>query len=610
MKFLISRPDKIGDVVLALHGVKELKNILPESQVYIHAAEYTAKLVENIDFIDGCVRFEEDLVPHRFDAVVDLMAKPYTAWSYYRAGIPVRIGNSARWFRALYTDKKYIRRSHALMNEAEYNWQLIRLLHPKLKNLPLISSLRAEDFKHIVPFSSERPYFICMPGVSVSAEAWPLSSWVELGKLCAEKYPGHDMHFLIGPAEKSQANKLESLLSEIPSAKLLQLPDLAHVLGALRGAKAYVGPSTGITHLASAIGIPGVGIYPKRKSMHPRRWGPFRSSLTLLSPASEISAQRVLEALPEPGFKDSEESVTDSQSPPLLSAFVICKNEEKNIRRCLESIKWCDEILIVDSGSSDQTLDICREYPRVKIIERHWPGHREQKQFALEQCQGEWVLNLDADEELSLELKSEIQRILHLPESERKAVDGYYLCRVVYFLSTWWDRGGWFPEYRMRFFKRAKAHWGWINPHEKAIVEGRRKKLRGHLFHFTSSGIGDYVATLNRFSQNSAQALFDSGLRSSLFRIVFHPLFRFFKFFIIKRGFLEGTLGFIMACSEAFYTFLTYAKLWELQHREENAHTERPELHELLKKNEKEREDREPSSGFLDEEGSTRQVSL
>ncbi|MCB0352074.1 MAG: glycosyltransferase [Bdellovibrionales bacterium] len=558
MRVLISRPDKIGDVVLALHGAKQLKALLPSAEIYFDVSPYTRPLVENVSFIDGVHTFGDPIARGEFDVVVDLMAKWRTAAHYFGQRVPKRVGNSARWFSALYTDRRYIRRSRALLNEAEYNWQLLTLVDPALKNRRLKERLSLEDFRVITNASpTDRPYLVCMPGASVSAVAWPLDKWFALIELVRAKLE-LDVVVLAGPAEKGLFEKFPKILKDSERLHFVRLQKLDEVLGLLSRAKKYIGPSTGITHLASAIGLAGVGIYPGNRSMHPQRWAPFRSTLDILSPAQETS--------PEEVFRVLQDGLTPSQlNRSRISAFVICKNEEKNIARCLDSISWCDELVIVDSGSTDRTLEICRRYPRVRLIERHWPGHREQKQFALEQCSYDWVLNLDSDEELSTELQGNIGRILAEDFHGQAVSDGYFLCRVVRFLDRWWDQGGWHPEYRMRFFRRKLAKWGGVNPHEKAIVCGNTSKLAGHLFHYTYENFSDLIATLNRFSSQSAEAMYQQGTRSSLAKIVLRPPFRWMKFFLLKRGYREGGIGFMVAVAEAFYTFLKYVKLWELE---------------------------------------------
>jgi glycosyltransferase involved in cell wall biosynthesis len=247
-----------------------------------------------------------------------------------------------------------------------------------------------------------------------------------------------------------------------------------------------------------------------------------------------------------------------------VSAFVVCKNEERNIRRCLSSLAWCDEIVLVDSGSTDKTLDIAREFTD-KIYFREWTGHSEQKQFALEKCTKEWVLNIDADEEVSPELRGHIEQVLSRPDDTRRRVSGYEVNRLVYFLNKWWEHGGWYPEYRLRFFQREKARWGGVNPHEKAVVRGRVRRIHGHLHHFTYQDIPHQIRSLNDHSTLSARCLHQEGVKVHLWNILLNPPFRFVKFYILKRGFREGFPGFMVAFIEAMYTFLKYVKLWELQ---------------------------------------------
>jgi glycosyltransferase involved in cell wall biosynthesis len=258
-----------------------------------------------------------------------------------------------------------------------------------------------------------------------------------------------------------------------------------------------------------------------------------------------------------------------------ISAFIVCCNEERQIRRCLESVKWCDEIVVVDSGSTDATLEICREYT-AKIYHRAWEGYVIQKRFALEQCSSDWVLNIDADEEVSPELQREIQAILVADTAPaRPEIHGYYLNRVVYFLQRWWRKGGWYPEYRLRLCRRAVTTWGGEDPHEKAFVRGATKRCVGELFHYSFTDLTDYVRRLNTLSANAAHTLIKKGRSGSLINIILHPLARFFKFYVSKRGFREGTAGLIVATIEAYSAFLKYAKVWELQNRAQ--HQQAPE---------------------------------
>lgn len=247
---------------------------------------------------------------------------------------------------------------------------------------------------------------------------------------------------------------------------------------------------------------------------------------------------------------------------PKISAFIICMNEERNIARALKSVSFCDEILVIDSGSTDKTIDIAKSHG-AKVIERPWPGYVEQKRFGLEQCSGDWVLNIDADEEVSAELKDEIIRAA----ASGSELAGYGLSRVVFYLGKWWRKGGWYPEYRLRLLKRSAASWGGENPHERAIVAGPTGRLKGELRHYTYDNMTHHIRSLNNFAETAAQSMHKRGRRFNIFSLLIRPPARFIKFFLLKKGFLEGFPGLLVAFFETWYVFLKYAKLWELERR-------------------------------------------
>ncbi len=246
-----------------------------------------------------------------------------------------------------------------------------------------------------------------------------------------------------------------------------------------------------------------------------------------------------------------------------ISAFIVCCNEERQIRRCLESVKWCDEIVIVDSGSKDQTLEICREYTR-KITYQEWRGYVLQKRFALEQCSSEWVLNIDADEEVSPELRDEILAILARDASQGKTgANGYLINRVIFFLNRWWRKGGWHPEFRLRLCRRSQTTWGGEDPHEKASVLGSVDRCKSELRHYSFTDLADYVRRMNTLTSNATTTLKRRGSQPTLVAVIFRPIARFLKFYVSKRGYREGLAGFIVAMIEAYAVLLKYAKLWE-----------------------------------------------
>ncbi len=244
-----------------------------------------------------------------------------------------------------------------------------------------------------------------------------------------------------------------------------------------------------------------------------------------------------------------------------VSAIVVCFNEKDNIRRCLESLRWCDEVVVVDSFSTDGTFEICRQYTD-KVIQRVWAGYRDQKAFAHSQAGKDWVLLVDADEEVSAELRNEIQQALQL-DGDRYC--GFAIPRLVFYLNRWWWRGGWYPDFDVRLFRRERAAWGGTDPHEKILVDGKVRRLTHPLHHYSYRNIEDHLERINRFTSISSRELAKAGKRWHLVDALGRPAFRFFRSYVLKRGFLEGFGGFYVAVMAAVYVFLKYAKLWELE---------------------------------------------
>ncbi len=251
----------------------------------------------------------------------------------------------------------------------------------------------------------------------------------------------------------------------------------------------------------------------------------------------------------------------DYEMPP-VSCFIICKDEEELIRDCLESVRWCKEIVVVDSFSTDRTVAICREYTD-RVFQRAWPGFVEQKRYALGLTRNEWVLNLDADERISPALQREIERRLAAADDR---VWGFYIPRLVFYLGRWW-RHGWYPEYRLRLFRKSKVTWGGVDPHERAFLADERRavRLKGDIAHLTYRDLRDQLRTINRFTSIAAREAFDRGKHFRALNLFGNPVVHFIKFYVIKRGFLDGIPGLFMAGLMALHVFLKYAKLRELE---------------------------------------------
>jgi glycosyltransferase involved in cell wall biosynthesis len=254
-----------------------------------------------------------------------------------------------------------------------------------------------------------------------------------------------------------------------------------------------------------------------------------------------------------------------AESRPTVSAMVVCFNEEDRIEDCLESLRWCDEIVVVDSFSTDRTPDICRRYTD-RVIQRQWAGYRDQKAFAHSQTTKDWILLVDSDERVTPELRDEI---LHALTQDSGHFAGYSIPRLMHYLERWWWRGGWYPDYDVRLFRREKATWGGSDPHERILVDGKVHRLRNPLHHFSYRNIEDHLQRINRFTSVSSQELKKEGGRWRLRDALLRPLGRFMRSYILKRGFMEGVAGFYVAVSAAVYVILKYAKLWELELKEQ-----------------------------------------
>jgi len=265
-----------------------------------------------------------------------------------------------------------------------------------------------------------------------------------------------------------------------------------------------------------------------------------------------------------------------------ISACIVALNEENNIRGCLESVKWVDEIVIIDAFSSDRTVEICREYTD-KVIQRPWPGYIAQKNNAISAATHDWVLCLDADERISQELRDEIMAAFGDHEAHW---DGFSVPRQTFYLGRWIRHGGWYPDYKLRLFRKSKGRWTGVEPHDRVELIGRTKTLQAPLLHNTYRDIAHHLSLVNRYTDVAAEQKHRGGTRFPLLHMLVHPGAKLIKTFVLRGGFLDGTRGFIVAVTSSFYVFLKYAKLWEIRHvRGETAdldirgHRPRPHCH-------------------------------
>ena len=243
-----------------------------------------------------------------------------------------------------------------------------------------------------------------------------------------------------------------------------------------------------------------------------------------------------------------------------LSAIVITKDSERTIRRCLESLAWAGQIVVVDSGSTDSTLDICRELGAEVHTTSDWPGYGPQKNRALDRATGDWVLSIDSDEWITPKLRAEIERTIGVAGSH----PGYAIPRRSSFCGRYMRYSGWWPDYVVRLFRRDAGRFSDDRAHERLVVNGRITKLREPLMHEAINDLHQMLEKMNAYSSASAHMKADAGKRAGLVTAILHGAWAFFRTYIVRRGFLDGREGFILAVANAEGSYYRYVKLMML----------------------------------------------
>ncbi len=239
-----------------------------------------------------------------------------------------------------------------------------------------------------------------------------------------------------------------------------------------------------------------------------------------------------------------------------LSAILITKNEEANMERCLRSVSWVDEIIVVDSESTDKTVEIATSFG-AKVFSPTWKGFGPAKQYALDQATGDWILSIDADEEVSFTLKNEILQLLE----NDPPLDGYNLPRKTQFLGRWILHSGWYPDYVLRLFRRSTGRFTSALVHEKVEVDSKTGRLHNPLMHYSYPSLEDYTRKLDHYSTLGAEEMFKAGRKSSSYCLAIKPFISFWRKLILQKGWRDGWEGFLIAYLTSTGTLLKYAKL-------------------------------------------------
>jgi len=264
--------------------------------------------------------------------------------------------------------------------------------------------------------------------------------------------------------------------------------------------------------------------------------------------------------------KDRGKARGEPAAQPSVTCTVVCQDESAQIAACLETVAWCDELVVIDGGSRDDTVETVQQFTE-RVFHNPWPGYVAQKRFALEQSRGDWVLNLDADERVPHELATEIRHVLAaVPDG----VDGFSIPRLVSYLGRWWYRGGWYPRPVLRLVRRSHAHWGGTDPHDRAEVPGTVRRLSHPLLHYTYEDVADHLRTVGRLTAVAA-AQARPRTRVGAGRLVVEPGWRFVRAYLLKGGWREGLPGLFVAATDAFYVILRWSRVWERRRGEGDA---------------------------------------
>jgi len=248
-----------------------------------------------------------------------------------------------------------------------------------------------------------------------------------------------------------------------------------------------------------------------------------------------------------------------------LSVVMISKNEEKNIRRSLQSVSFADEIILIDSQSEDRTVEIARELG-AKVFSPEWAGYGPAKMAGVNHATHDWVLSIDADEVVSSELAEEIAGILS-GNSDRA---GYYIPRKTMFLGRWIKHCGWYPDYVLRLFRKSKGDFDGAVVHEKVVVDGSTARMENELLHYSYASLDDYFAKFNRYTTLGAQEALKKGVKTGWSDLIIRPPVSFIKHYISKQGFRDGLEGFLISVLSSIAVMVKYAKLREMNKHRKN----------------------------------------
>lgn len=249
-----------------------------------------------------------------------------------------------------------------------------------------------------------------------------------------------------------------------------------------------------------------------------------------------------------------------------ISATIIVFNEKDNISEVCETVSWADEIVVVDSNSTDGTAEIAKQYTD-KVFNRDFQGYKDKHEFADSMTAGDWIFWIDADERVTPELRTSIDAIRLRNESDLP--DGFRIARKTWYSGRWINHSGWYPDYQMRLYRKTASYWDGIAPHQTARIRGKVETLKGELLHYTKRSLSEHHRVIDSYSTLAAEHLFEKGTSSGGLTMFGAAVAAFVRTYLFKQGFRDGVQGLMIAGFTAYGVFLKYAKIWELRNSQE-----------------------------------------
>jgi len=610
MKVLVIQQKMIGDVLTSTMLFEVLRNHFPEAELHYLVNSHTIPVIENNPVIDKVIPFTNEMESSKskfkalreqvkkegYDVVIDTYAKISSAWIAKSSGAKYRISYK-KWYTQFAYTHTFSRHTMSLSNAGLAIENRLMLLSPIIKEIeqtckPKIYLTETEienarQLLHKHEIDSQKKVFMISAIGSNEFKTYPLPYMAKLLDYIIEQTNGQLLFNYIS-SQKPDIEKLYNLCEpktqqhifiELYGKSIREFMALTHHCDAL------IGNEGGAINMAKALGVKTFSIFcpwikkeawnifedrNNNTSVHLFDFIDYNPVFSNKKDARSKAASNYQLFKPELIIPKLHEFLAGENLYPetqRFSAIVITLNEEKNIARCIESLlPVADEIIILDSFSTDNTEAICKKYP-VRFIQQKFKGHIQQKNAAIDAAKYDKIISLDADEAASKKMQS---AILRLKENWEK--DGYYIQRFNNYCGQWIYHSDWYPDRKLRIFDRNKARWGGINPHDTIQMQKEAKTgtLNGSILHWVHNTYAEHSLKVHKFSSISAREYFKLGRKSGLFDILIKPVWTFFKAYFLRLGFLDGFNGLIICTFSAYTTFLKYLKLKQLNKNNSN----------------------------------------